>query len=67
MRALVHDAILVLAPREAGLGRVWQRPAAVDMTDSARFTEDCATLLGWLLQEQLPEREVSRVWAVALL
>jgi putative DNA methylase len=67
MRALVHDAILVLAPREAGLGRVWQRPAAVDMTDSARFTEDCATLLGWLLQEQLPEREVSRVWGRALL
>jgi putative DNA methylase len=66
MRALVHDAILVLAPQEAQLGRAWGRPAAIDQSDSARFTEDCATLLGWLLQERLEEREIKRAWRQAL-
>jgi putative DNA methylase len=66
MRALVHDAILVLAPREALLAPVWHRPSAVDQRDSARFTEDCATLLGWLLQERLPDSSVRRIWRDAL-
>ncbi len=65
-RALVHDAVLVLAPREAGLGRAWERPAAIDQSDSAGFTAACATLLGWLLQERPGEREIRRIWREAL-
>ena len=71
LRALTHDAILVLAlPPHAGVGgaseKLWQRPAAIDKTESAVFCEDCALLLGWLLQADLPEAEVARTWAEAL-
>ncbi|MDX1662221.1 MAG: hypothetical protein R3272_00405 [Candidatus Promineifilaceae bacterium] len=71
LRALTHDAILVLAlpPQSSPAGiqpRSWRRPGAIDKTESARFCEDCALLLGWLLQARLPEAEVARHWEEAL-
>ena len=66
LRSLVHDAILVLAPCEDAPPRDWRRPPAVDSSDSARFVADCAGLLGWLLQQRLPEREIRQVWRQAL-
>ncbi len=67
MRALTHDAILVLAPEmAAGESSQWARPPAIDKSDSARFCADCASLLGWLLEERLDGEAVARVWARAL-
>jgi len=66
MRALTHDAILVLAPEMAGNGSQWQRPPAIDKSDSARFCADCASLLGWLLEARLDQEAVARVWERAL-
>lgn len=62
MRALTHDAILVLAPREAGCVSRWQPPPAA-RADSCGFTEDCAMLLGWMLdQPELTADEIEGIW-----
>ena len=71
LKALKHDAILVLAPREAGVARHsdgagWARPAQVDATDSRQFCEDCATALGWMLDAQLSGAEIDDVWGSLL-
>ena len=66
MRALTHDAILVLAPAGDGAAGSWERPATVSKDESAHFCRDCATLLGWLLEQELPEAEVAACWRAAL-
>ncbi len=66
LRALTHDAILVLAPAECGAGRAWARPAAVDGSDSRAFCEDCAGALGWMLDSALSDAEVERSWRALL-
>ena len=66
MKALTHDAILVLAPVEAGVSGQWQRPLHVDQSASEPFCRDCATLLGWLLDAELPVAEIERIWQEAL-
>jgi putative DNA methylase len=66
LNALTHDAILVCAPAEAGMGRVWERPERIDQSDSYRFGQDCATLLGWLLAADLPAAAVESYWQQAL-
>ena len=38
----------------------------VDATDSRQFCEDCATVLGWLLDEQLTDAEIDEVWSSLL-
>lgn len=65
-RSLVHDAILVLAPCEDAPARDWPRPARIDPSGSAPFVAGCAGLLGWLLQQQLPERNIRAIWRRAL-
>jgi putative DNA methylase len=66
VRALTHDAILVLAPAAAGAGAAWARPLAVRAT-GAEFTADCATLLGWLLsQPGLTAADIERIWQATL-
>lgn len=66
MNALLHDAILVLAPAEAGVGGQWKRPCRLDDTDSEAFTGDCATLLGWMLTSDLEEAEIQTTWQEAV-
>ncbi|HMT19693.1 MAG TPA: hypothetical protein PKE20_00355, partial [Promineifilum sp.] len=62
-----HDAIVILAPRGERHEARWSRPATIDPRDSKRFTEGCATLLGWVLeQEGLTRREIERCWGEAL-
>lgn len=67
MRALLHDAVLVLAPA-SGIVEMqnWQRPLRLDTSDSAAFTRDCATLLGWLLPQELPPAEIRQVWRASM-
>lgn len=66
LRALTDDAILVLAPAEAGAHRSWQRPASIDKRASDAFCRDCATLLGWMLEQEMGAREVGQAWRGAL-
>jgi hypothetical protein len=61
-KALTDDAILVLAPVEAGIEAEWERPERIDMAESARFCRDCGTLLGWLLGSGLGEEEIYGEW-----
>lgn len=63
LRALTHDAILVLAPGRLEHSPAWQQPVALAHEDSYHFTERCATLLGWMLdQERLTREEIERGW-----
>lgn len=63
VRALTHDAILVLAPGRPGHDSTWRRPVAPAGEDSYYFTERCATLLGWMLdQEGLTRDDIERRW-----
>jgi adenine-specific DNA methylase len=62
LKALTHDAVLVLAPIETGQRQAWQLPQAVERTDSLRFTTDCATALGWLLNSDLPDEAIEPLW-----
>ncbi len=66
VKALTHDAILVLAPRTAEHAPRWPEPAAAHR-DSYRFTEYCATLLGRLLdRSELAAGDIERLWDAAL-
>jgi len=62
LRSLKHDAILVLAPIEAGVGGEWRLPEQVDATDSRQFCADCASALGWMLSQELDEEQIERTW-----
>jgi hypothetical protein len=66
MKALRHDAILVLSPYHSALSPVWERPSLINTDDSRQFTHDCATLLGWLLASDLPDDEISKLWRQVL-
>lgn len=63
MRALTHDAILVLAPREATGPGTWTKPVNVRTDNSASFCEDCGQLLGWSLANgHLTPDEMLSLW-----
>lgn len=66
MKALRHDAILVLSPHHSALSSVWERPSTINTDDSRQLTHDCATLLGWLLASDLPDDEIGRLWRQVL-
>ncbi len=66
MKALRHDAILVLSPQSSVLSPQWERPSAINIDDSRQFTNDCAALLGWLLANDLSDAEIRRLWRQAL-
>ncbi len=64
--ALVHDVILVLAPVEQEVERVWGEVTAVNLNDSYQFCRDCGSVLGYLLGSDLAEGEVTAVWQTLL-
>jgi adenine-specific DNA methylase len=66
LRALQHDAILVLAPRGSVAVAERARPAAVRRDDSRAFCQDCASVLGWVLRADLSEKEIAGVWVTLL-
>lgn len=67
MRALTHDAILVLAA-SGHEGPAWsERPPLPDHLDSYRFTESCASFLGWMLaQPELTPCMIEAEWQAYL-
>ena len=62
MNALTHDAILVLAPQKAAGTSIWDKLQKIDTSDSAQFSSDCATLLGWMIDSDLTPEEIRRYW-----
>jgi putative DNA methylase len=66
LRSLRHDAILVLAPRGSVPGHKKERPSGVCLNDSRAFCQDCASVLGWVLEADLSEAEIADYWVTAL-
>lgn len=67
VRALTHDAILVLAPRDADATQRWPRPEPPDPYESWRFTTGCAGFAGWVLdQPGLSPAAIDVLWREAL-
>jgi hypothetical protein len=62
MKSLKHDAVLVFAPKDTGEGRAWTLPDQVDMGSSENFCRNCATVLGWMLNESIGEDEMEALW-----
>ncbi len=66
LKALTHDAVLVLAPIEAHPRRPWRPPTAVDKRGSHHFCQDCSSVLGWMLETDLSEAEIAEKWVQLL-
>jgi hypothetical protein len=67
MRALTHDAILVLAPPGSTAGPEWKRPGRIARGESRLFTKGCASFLGWVLsQPALSPDRIRQLWDEAL-
>jgi DNA modification methylase len=67
VRALTHDAILVLADRATGQERTWQRPERIVQEDGRQFCRECGQLLGWLLKQTgLSSADIQSIWAMAI-
>jgi putative DNA methylase len=67
MRALTHDAILVLATGKGGTDSGWEYPRQISNDDGFRFTEACGSLLGWILdQPALTHRQIDDIWTEVL-
>jgi hypothetical protein len=65
LRALRHDAILVLAPVECAPLRRWHRPSPA-AADSRAFCRTCAKMLGWVLQNNPSDDDMARAWRETL-
>ena len=61
-KSLLHDVILVLAPTEFANKPHWDMPYKVNTDDSQTFCHDCATVMGWMLNQNLPEEVVDSRW-----
>jgi putative DNA methylase len=67
LRALTHDAILVLAPHDDDAAPRWPRPEPPDPAESWRFTAGCAAMAGWVLdQPDLSATAIDALWREAL-
>ena len=63
LRALKHDTILVLRPCGSEERERWQKPRPVENFDSYSLCKACGRMAGWILENDLPERDIVNVWA----
>jgi putative DNA methylase len=63
LRALKHDAVLMFAESSVSS---WQKLEKVEHSDSYAFCEDCAAVLGWLLDSNYSDDEILTHWATLL-
>lgn len=61
-KALSHDALLFLSPAQSAIRIGWIRPESLDISDSARFCNDCSNLLGWILDSKLSRDQIYSTW-----
>jgi len=66
LKSLRHDAILVLSPADATASPHWQALDSVKKDDSYKFCQDCASVLGWMLDTSLTEEQISKRWVSLL-
>jgi len=67
LKALKHDSILVLQPKELSPNKGGFPPVErIDTTDSFNFCRDCALLLGFCLENDLRDPEIIQVWRSAI-
>ncbi len=63
LRALKHDSILVLQPRESVCSQAQYSPLEqIHANDSFSFCSECARLLGFCLESNLGEAEIIQLW-----
>jgi DNA modification methylase len=62
LRALKHDAILVLKPRDSDDERRWAKPEKLQMDDSEIFCRGCAQYLGWILDQDFNPAKIHLLW-----
>lgn len=62
LRALKHDAILVLKPRNSNDEMHWEKPEKIQMDDSESFCRNCTQYLGWMLDHDFDHAEIRRLW-----
>ncbi len=65
LKALTHDAILVLAP-EPKIRTEWVCPARIHKDDSRKFCEESSAALGWMLNSDLEEPKIKKKWSELL-
>ncbi len=64
LKALKHDAILVLAPPGTPVsGRTWKPFSSLPFHESAAFVRACGETVGWLLQtDEVPTDQIWTYW-----
>ena len=62
LRALKHDAILVLKPCDADDIGYWEKPVSIKMDDSASFCRGCTQYLGWILEQDFDHEKICDLW-----
>ncbi|MBW6485539.1 MAG: hypothetical protein K0B01_05230, partial [Syntrophobacterales bacterium] len=62
LRALQHDAILVLKPCEDDDTRRWEKPERIQMDDSEFFCRGCTQYLGWILEHDFDHEQIRLAW-----
>jgi putative DNA methylase len=65
LNAVKHDAILIFELSKAGSPKCpkrWLEPRGITTEDSERFCQDCASALGWFLQERVPHGDLAQRW-----
>ena len=62
LRALKHDAILVLKPFDADDTGHWEKPVSIKMDDSASFCRGCTQYLGWILDNDFDHDTICHLW-----
>ncbi len=66
LKALKHDSILVLRPRDDKNEKHRKIVERIDTEDSYRFCSQCADLLGYCLQADVSDEKVFEIWDNAL-
>ncbi len=64
LRALKHDAVLILAP--SATRRDWPPQDRVNTADSRSFIVDCSAVIGWLLDSKYSEQSILEYWTALL-
>jgi len=62
LRALQHDAILVLKPCNDNDTRHWKKPERIQMDDSESFCRGSTQYLGWILDNDFDHEKICLLW-----
>jgi len=62
LKAIKHDAILVLALDGDAPASQWPPVGRIDTSESAEFCRRCGAALGWLLESENPPAEIRIAW-----